>query len=196
VAQLFSLGIVRAMNPIVKRVVVGIAGLACLAVLAFVGLIVYVMMPPFRSYSRMHEKLPSVSIENGDTVYCRMRYCDFRFPLPDKAHIVNIDPVTGGADTINGAIYLIGPDGGPVKMRAYAELLQKKHFDAAPCDGSGCPDVTNHMADVPFVSDGKVIHYPLFDDFWAGSSNQVGGSIEVVRLDGMTKIRFGYFGDY
>lgn len=183
-------------KPIAKRVLIGIAGLICLAAIAFVILVVYVLMPPIRSFSRMHEKLPAVSIENGDTVYCRMRYCDFRFPLPDKAHIVRIGSVTGGADTINGAIYLVGPDGGPIKMRAYAELLQRKHFDAAPCDGSGCSDVTNNMADVPFVSNGKVIHYPLFDDFWASSSNQVGGSIEVVRLDGMTKIRFGYFGDY
>ena len=185
------------MNPVAKRILIGMGGLILSAVIVSpVVLILYLLMPPIRSFSRMHENLPAVSIENGDTVYCRMRYCDFRFPLPDKAHIVKIDPVTGGADTINGAIYLVGPDRGPVKMRAYAELLQRKHFDAAPCDGSGCPDVTNNMADVPFVSGGKVIHYPLFDDFWASSSNQVGGTIEVSVADHMTKIRFGYFGDY
>jgi hypothetical protein len=81
-------------------------------------------------------------------------------------------------------------------MRAYADLLQKRQFEASPCDGSGCPEVTNNMPDVPFVSAGKVIHYPLFDDFWASSSNQLGGTIEVTIADRGTKIRFGYFGDY
>lgn len=184
------------MNPIAKRVLIGMAGLVSLAAIAFVGLIIHMMMPPIHSFSRMHENLPAVTIENGHTVYCRMRYCDFRFPLPDKARVVKIDPVTGGADTINGAIYLVGSDGEPIKLRTYAELLQREHFDASPCDGSGCSDVTNHMSDVPFVSGGKVIHYPLFDDFGASSHNPEGGWITVGTEDHLTKIRFSYFGDY
>jgi hypothetical protein len=184
------------MKPIVKHVVIGIAGLACLAVLAFAGLFVYATMPPFHSFSRVHEKLPAISVENGDTLYCRMRYCDFRFPLPDGAKIVKTNTLTGGADMIDGAIYLVGPNGGPVKMREYAELLQKKHFDAAPADGNGCPCVTNYMPDVPFVSNGKVIHYPLFDNFGASSKDQEGGTIDVSIEGRMTKIRFSYFGDY
>ena len=184
------------MKPKVKRVAIVITGLAALAVIAFIGLIVYVMMPPLRSFSRMHEKLPTMTVENNDTLYCRMQYCDFRFPLPAGARIVRTDPLTGGADTINGAVYLAGPDGGPVNMRAYADLLQKKQFDAAPTDGSGCPAVTNNMPDVPFVCAGKVIHYPLFDDFGASSRSQAGGRIEV-RIEGrLTQIRFSYFGDY
>jgi len=121
---------------------------------------VYAMMPPLRSFSRMHEALPTVSVEAGDTVYCRMRYCDFRFPLPDKVRIVRTDPVSGGFDTINGTIYLVGSDGGPVPMRAYAELLQRKHFDVSVADGTGCECCTN-VPDVPFVSTGRVIHYPI-----------------------------------
>jgi hypothetical protein len=182
------------MNPIAKRVFIGVVGLVCLAAIGFIGLIIYMMIP--RSCSRMHEKLPAVSIENGDTVYCRMLYCDFRFPLPDKARVVRVDPVTGGGDTINGTIYLVGPDGGPVKMRAYAELLQREHFNVEPCDGSGCPDVTNHMADVPFVSSGRVIHYPLFEDFGASSRKPEGGWITTGTEGHMTRIRFSYFGDY
>ena len=184
------------MNPMAKRILIGMAGLVVLISIALVALIFYVMIPPLRSFTRAHEKLPAISIENRDTIYCRMRYCDFRFPLPADARIVRIEPVTGGFDTINGAIYVVGPDGGPVKMRAYAELLQSKHFGAAPCDGSGCPDVTNQMADVPFVSAGKVIHYPLFSDFSASSRNQEGGTIQVSIHDHTTEIRFGYFGDY
>ena len=172
------------------------AALAGLGVVAFVGMVVYDMMPPFRSFARAGEKLPSISVENGDTLYCRMRYCDFRFPLPDKTHIVRTNPITGGADTINGDIYVIDPDGGPVDMRAYAELLQRKGFDVAPCDGSGCSEVTNNRVDVPFVSGTNVIHYPLFNDFWASSPQQEGSSLEISSDAHMAKIRFGYFGDY
>jgi hypothetical protein len=149
-----------------------------------------------RGLLRRHEKLPAVVIENGDVVYCRMYMCDFRFPLPDKVRIVRIAPVTGGGDTIDGAIYVVVVGGGSINMRKYAELLQGKHFDASPTDGSGCPDVTNNIADVPFVSAGRVIHYPLFDDFFASSADQEGGIIEVNTENRMTKIRFSYFGDY
>jgi hypothetical protein len=108
---------------------------------------------------------------------------------------VRSDPVTGGADTIDGAVYVVGPDGGPVEMRAYAELLQKKHFDVGPADGSGCASSMS-VPDVPFVSAGRVIHYPVFSDFSAGSSAQVGGWIEATVTDQVTRIRFSYFGDY
>lgn len=184
------------MNPIAKRVLIGIAGLVCLAAVAFAALIVYVVMPPIRSFSRMHEKLPAVSIENGDTVYCRMRYCDFRFPLPDKAHVVRTDPVTGSADTINGTIYVVGPDGRPMSVRSYAEFLQKNHWNVTVGSGVGCPAVTNNCPDVPFVSSSGVIHYPLFDQVFAGQAEQEGGSIIIETGDSMTKIRFSYFGDY
>jgi len=147
-----------------------------------------------REIERRNEKLPIVSVE-GDIVYCRMSACDFRFPLPNNVRIVRTNIDEGGLDTINGAIFVVGPDGGPVNMRAYAEQLQREHFTAAPVDGTGCPDVTNNMPDLPFVSGGKLIHYPLFDDFSAGSIDQEGGSIEASVEDHMTKIRFSYFGD-
>lgn len=148
-----------------------------------------------RQIERRGEKLPAVSVE-GDMVYCRMYACDFHFPLPDNVRVVRTNIDEGGFDTINGAIYVVGPDGGPVDMRTYAERLQKKRYSAAPCDGSGCPDVTNSRPDVPFISGTNVIHYPLFDDFWASSPDEEGGSIEVKTENNTTKIRFSYFGDY
>jgi hypothetical protein len=154
----------------------------------------YFVVVRIRGTFRAHENLPSVTVVSGRTVYCRMQYCDFRFPLPEGARVVRADPVTGGPDTIDGAIYVVGPDGGPVKMRAYAEFLEKNHFDATPTDGTGCESCTN-VPDVPFISGGKVIHYPIFNEFGAGSSSQDGGGIQVEAQDRVTKIRFSYFGD-
>jgi hypothetical protein len=156
----------------------------------------YAMNGDIRALQRTNEKLPTVNIQNGDTVYCRMRMCDFSFPLPDGARVVRTNIDDGGGDTINGEVYVAGPMGGPVNMRAYAEQLEKKDFVAAPCDGTGCPEVTNHMADVPFVSGRDVIHYPLFNDFTASSKNPEGGFMEISVESNLTEIKFGYFGDY
>src|SRR5258706_9592567 len=120
------------MRPVIKRILIGVAGLVCVTAFGVVAWIVYMLMPPFRSFSRMHEKLPSVSIESGKTVYCRMQYCDFRFPLPDKARVMRTGPVTGGFDTIEGTIYVVDSDGTPLSLRGYAELLQKNRFHAVP----------------------------------------------------------------
>ena len=184
------------MNPILKRILIGVGALACLAVFAFIALIVLVMMPPLRSFSRTNEKLPAVSVETGDTVYCRMRYCDFRFPLPDKARVVwtNIDD--GGFDTIHGSIYVIGSDGNPINLRNYAEFLQNKNWNVSVASGDGCPDVTNNMRDIPFISPKSVTHYPLFENFGASSTKQEGGLINAETKNGVTKISFSYFGDY
>jgi hypothetical protein len=62
--------------------------------------------------------------------------------------------------------------------------------------GVGCPAVTNNCPDEPFVSSGGVIHYPLFDQVFAGQPEQDGGGIIIETEDSMTKIRFSYFGDY
>jgi len=182
------------MRPIIKRVLIGVVGLACLAVIAFVALVVYVMTPPFRSFSRAHENLPIVSVEAGDTVYCRMRYCDFRFPLPKGADIVQTNIDSGGFDTINGTIYVAGTNGGSINMRAYAELLQKMHFSLSIADASGC--CPTNMPDMPFINEGKVIHYPVLSDFSASSIDQVGGVLQIGIVSNVTQIRFSYFGDY
>src|SRR5579863_8589162 len=59
---------------------------------------------------RSKETLPSVSVESGRTLCCRMSYCDFRFPLPPGTRIASIEPVSGGFDTIKGVIYLTNAD--------------------------------------------------------------------------------------
>jgi hypothetical protein len=177
-----------------KRVLLGIVGLAGLAVFAFVALFLYAMMPPLRSFTRAHEKLPAISVENGDTAYCRMRYCDFRFPLPSDVRVVRTNIEGGGFDTIYGTIYVVGTNGRPVNMRAYAELLQKKHFDLGIADASGC--VGTDVPDVPFVNAERVIHYPVLSDFLAGSTDPVGGCLEIGITDDVVQIRFSYFGDY
>jgi len=83
-----------------------------------------------------------------------------------------------------------------MSVRSYAEFLQKNHWNVTVGSGVGCPAVTNNCPDVPFVSSSGVIHYPLFDQVFAGQAEQEGGSIIIETGDSMTKIRFSYFGDY
>jgi hypothetical protein len=47
--------------------------------------------------------LPKIRVESGDTIYCRMKADDFRFPLPPGSRAVN-PIVTGGFDTIDGTV--------------------------------------------------------------------------------------------
>jgi hypothetical protein len=77
------------MKRMLRRSLIGFVGHVCLAATVFIAFIFYgfyAMMPPF---NRVNEKLPSVAVENGNTVYCRMRYCDFRLPSPgpERAHL-------------------------------------------------------------------------------------------------------------
>lgn len=178
-----------------RRILISIVVFFCFAVIAVIGYAT-LGMPILRSLLRAHEKLPAVFVENGGTVYCRMQYCDFRFPLPSNVHILRTNIESGGFDTINGAIYVVGTNGIPVNPRAYAEFLQKKNWNVTVGSGAGCESVTNNCPDVPFVSSSGVTHYPLFDQIFAGSADQEGGSIIVETEDSMTKIRFSYFGDY
>jgi hypothetical protein len=185
------------MKPIVKRIFIGVAGLACFAVIAFVALIGYVMlgMPTLTSLSRTGEKLPAIFVEDGNTVYCRMRYCDFRFPLPNGGQIVWTNIESGGFDTIKGTVYVIETNRTPINLRVYAELLEKKHFDLSITDLTGCDCCTNiHVA--PFVSNGKLIKIPDFSSIGASSRDPLGGWITADLVDtNAVKIRFSYFGD-
>jgi hypothetical protein len=53
---------------------------------------------------RLGEKnLPTIQIERGRIVYCRMKADDFRFPLPPDARAVN-PIVTGIFDTVDGSV--------------------------------------------------------------------------------------------
>lgn len=52
---------------------------------------------------RGEKDLPRLVIERGDTVYCRMKGDDFRFPLPAGSRATNL-MVTGGFDTADGSV--------------------------------------------------------------------------------------------
>lgn len=148
----------------------------------------YFVVVGVRAAMRAHESLPSVSVESGRTVYCRMRYCDFRFPLPDGAHVVRTDSVNGGFDTIKGAIYVTAPDGSPVDLEAYAELLRKHHFNVQPGFTS--------EADPPWVGTPAKRNHPEGYTIPFAASTADGGWVAVDIIDHTNKIAFSYFGDY
>ena len=77
---------------------------------------------------RARENLPSISVESGNRLCCRMLYCDFRFPLPEGTSVSSIEPVTGGFDTIKGAIDVTNIHAGAVNLRAYARALRRDGF--------------------------------------------------------------------
>jgi hypothetical protein len=85
---------------------------------------------------RSHENLPSVAVESGNRLCCRMMYCDFSFPLPAKSKLASIEPVTGGFDTVKGAICVTNTDGGTVDLRAYARAMRRDGFKVGD-DSSG-----------------------------------------------------------
>jgi hypothetical protein len=80
---------------------------------------------PLHSYWRSQQ--PAVSESRG-MVVCRMKYCDFRFPLPPGAHIVSIGPLTVGPDTITGIIVHNGATG----TATYDAVLRQHGFDFKP----------------------------------------------------------------
>ena len=47
--------------------------------------------------------LPRIMVEHGNTIYCRMKADDFRFPLPSSSRATNL-VVTGGFDTVDGSV--------------------------------------------------------------------------------------------
>jgi hypothetical protein len=119
-------------------------------------------------HSASHEPLPSVVVESGYIVCCRMDFCDFRFPLPKGAGVVSVEPVSGGFDTIKGAIYVTNANGGPVDLGAYSRRIWEAGF--------------------------RVNRSPDIDMFGAGAPD--GGGVEVWNSEHSTKIGFSFFGDY
>jgi len=148
----------------------------------------YLVVVRVRGAARSHESLPSVSVESGRLVYCRMQYCDFRFPLPDGAQVVQTDSVSGGFDTIKGAIFVTARNGGPVDLQAYAGLLRKHHFNVQPGFTS--------EADPPWVGAPAKRNHPEGYTIPFAASTKDGGWVAVDVIDRTTKIAFSYFGDY
>jgi hypothetical protein len=77
---------------------------------------------------RSRESLPCVVVEPGGSLWCKMLYCDFRFPLPPGTRIASLDPVTGGFDTIRGVIHLTNAEGGTVDLQTYARVMRRDGF--------------------------------------------------------------------
>lgn len=113
------------------------------------------------------ENFPSVVIESGRTVCCRMKFCDFRFPLPKGTSVMTNDPIGGGFDTIKGAIYVTNADGGTVNLQAYRRRIWKDGFCV-----NASPD----------------------SKFTANSPD--GGALEVETSGRTVRIAFSFFGDY
>ncbi len=115
-----------------------------------------------------HMSLPSVAVESGQVLCCRMLVCDFRFPLPKRAGILTIDSVTGGGDTIKGAISVTNADGSTVDLLAYSRLVHRAGF--------------------------RVSFVPAYGDYFSASSPD-GGLLQVSGGQ-PTKIAFSFFGDF
>ena len=150
-----------------SRVVITVALLGILVV--FSWLFGDLAVGYIRALSRCRETLPAISIENERTVYCRMRSCDFRFPLPDDARVKWIDPVKGDFDTTKGVLYLETQGGRAIDVLAYANLLERNRFQ-----------VEQRSA-------------------WqleARSTKPEGGRVTIETSNGTAKIYFSYFGDY
>jgi len=124
-----------------------------------------------RSASRADERaLPTATVENGQTIYCRMRLCDFRFPIPSDTRVDHFDHVKGGMDTIDGEVLVTSNQNSSIDMQRYAAQLKQQGFNVSICEE--CPSLS------------------------AGSTAPLGGSISVDDFGETITIRFGYFGDY
>ena len=93
--------------------------------------------------------LPQVSIQ-GNTVYCRMKADDFRFPLPPGSRAAN-PVVRGGFDTVKGSVEARF-DGQP--------RLTADEYEAFL---SGKVQVGGHL-EVRSLPDGLLIRFSYFGD--------------------------------
>jgi hypothetical protein len=137
---------------------------------------------------RLGEKnLPKIQLEKGCTIYCRMSACDFRFPLPKGARIARADTVSGGFDTIKGAVYVTNEDGTAVDLQAYSGLLRKQNFKVQPGFSS--------EADPPWAGTPAKRNHPEGYTIPFAASTADGGWVAVDVIDHTIKVAFSYFGD-
>ena len=87
----------------------------CIAMLTVAILFANSFIAPLMFHSRIERlgetNLPSVRIESGGIIYCRMKADDFSFPLPPASHATNLT-VTGSFNTVDGSLEarFNGPD--------------------------------------------------------------------------------------
>ena len=81
--------------------------LLCTAMLVVAILFADSFIAPLVLHSRIERlgetNLPSLRIEAGGIIYCRMKADDFSFPLPPASHATNLS-VTGSFDTADGSV--------------------------------------------------------------------------------------------
>ena len=88
---------------------------------------------------RLGEKgLPKIRVERGGTVYCRMKADDFRFPLPPGSRGVK-PVVTGGFDTVDGAVEARFDGTNRVSAREYESFLSGKVQIGGQITAQGMP---------------------------------------------------------
>ena len=81
--------------------------LLCTAMLAVAILFANSFIAPLMFHSRIERlgetNLPSIRVESGGIIYCRMKADDFSFPLPPASHATNL-AVTGSFNTVDGTV--------------------------------------------------------------------------------------------
>jgi len=91
-----------------KQTFVVLCGVVCAVCLWTIIWFANVVLAPLfldSRIERLHETgLPKALVEKGGIIYCRMKADDFRFPLPPGSHAVIPIRITGGFDTVDGAV--------------------------------------------------------------------------------------------
>jgi hypothetical protein len=72
------------------------------------------------------DNLPRIEIENGRTVYCRMKADDFRFPLPEGATGIDPQLSSGGFDTVKGSVRVRFTKQPGMSAERYQEWLRQR----------------------------------------------------------------------
>jgi hypothetical protein len=101
----------------------------CIALILAVMWLANEHVAPFCLNSRIERlgerALPKVIIERGQTVYCRMKADDFRFPLPPGSRATNA-MITGGFDTVDGSVEALFESTNQVTASQYESWVSGK----------------------------------------------------------------------
>jgi hypothetical protein len=89
---------------------------------------------------RLGEKnLPKAVAEGGDTIYCRMKADDFRFPLPPQSHAVLPILITGGFDTVDGSVRVQFDGSNSISASAYEAWISSRMQEGGQVTAESVP---------------------------------------------------------
>jgi hypothetical protein len=146
---------------------------ASVAIVVIVWIAVWPTVQPFvdlgRSLiyrrTRMNEKLPTITIQKGSAVYCRMQLCDFRFPLPQDSQVVSSQLLRGGDDAVTGVICVTNSEGRPVDLNAYHALLNRHGFQNRSYDPySDVADAVEQQINTTNQANGHIVAWIVEND--------------------------------